>query len=306
MNKIKHFYSLTIAITCLFFFPDFPARAESPLPKPLVPLHSSGEDYMPHLEKMEKLLEEGKIFALYTEIQNVKRKMNSNMEIRRVKGKVIHTHEEVVAFEWLAYYVSSAPPFTADMFDLNVIPYDARNFDFSWKASIAVMLLNEDIEKKAKSLSVDTKKINTLHIIYLQKIFNSFFDSKLQLEISKKKEMSRISKIDEELRKAGHEPKSDFDRLEELKSERNRTVKMLSLKNYRISECRFHVEGMEKKFVDRIIKSFPHDGKGVQDAIIRSGYNSKEKCRDLLLRTTVRDKNTEYLFIGLPRKESKK
>jgi hypothetical protein len=63
---------------------------------------------------------------------------------------------------------------------------------------------------------------------------------------------------------------------------------------------------VEKDFVKKLIESHPKDGLRVQEIIMKCGYKTKEECRNLLLRTVGRKKETEYLFRGLPKIEPPK
>jgi hypothetical protein len=74
----------------------------------------------------------------------------------------------------------------------------------------------------------------------------------------------------------------------------------------RVGNFAWNIELVEESFVRKLTNSFPKDDRRIQEFIMKSGYDSKEKCRDLLLRTVGRGTEVKHLYRGLPSEEKTK
>jgi hypothetical protein len=282
------------------------ASGKSALPRPLVSLNETGSDYFESLTKIEERLSKGEIVEFYFDSLKIIKEIETNREIRRLEGRDKFDKEEAVASEWLAYWVTKAPvvPFFSDeeykneAFSRSAI-LKLENFngrDIGIKRWVFLELRGADNAKMAKLFSKNQKQIDGIHIFYWQILLRTFFDTEdlLQKEFFRgrvffEKEVSSVME--------------ESDLAQNLKI-RNFQL-YLNLKKNKYERCRRAIMDVREYFVDKLITTYPKDTSRIQEIIMKSGFSTKEQCRDLLLETVGKNKSTEYLFEGLPKLERK-
>lgn len=284
--------SLFLSLTCQ-------AQTLPSLPRPLREVQRSGAEYSAHLEGAGILLKEKKIDKFYQEVEFLIKKIDTNWEIRRNQSREIWTKEDVIAWEWLCYYLSTSPMFLDASFQKAELSPGSSIRDISCKQRIFQKIMNEGptlLEMKAKFLAVDVKKLNEVHVVYLQALVATFrYAQKEWIKLGEK----GLDEFREEEKKWKKTVGLDDEVVRrEQEKIRYRAQNLWRIRCDRSTMCENILSFDRRHIVGRVIKTYPKDGKRVQEFFLKSGY-SKEECRSLFLKSTVRNKSNDYLFIGL-------
>ena len=227
-----------------------------------------------------------------------------------------------MAREWWIYYVAIAPiygemvvttrggnkvPTLGPAFVIEEEGDDKEMFneqlklDVDHKHSAILILVENKPEEIAKLLVRDEKALDQLHLLWAQTLMRTLFEAKKQtrtVELKAREVHHKYSSLNQ-----------DDNSLDALAAFKFEVGRIISTKN-NVTNRRTHLETLirdrtEEQFVKKAIRAFPKDGASVHEYLMKSGFDSKEKCRDVLGRVLVRKKETEYLFKGLPPFEKK-
>ena len=202
--KTHHLYVTRGILVIVFFFvfghSSVMAQKHYSLPKPTVPLREAGSDYQEELTEMARLMGKGKTLKFYQTASTFNKKMQANIEIRKLeKRPLVYTREDAVAREWWIYYVAIAPVFAEKIFytpEGNKISYygvalaeteekdrkkmhiDDLKLDIDHKLSALLILVENSPEEIARLLSRDEKALDEVHLVWAQTLMRTFFEIK--------------------------------------------------------------------------------------------------------------------------------
>jgi hypothetical protein len=271
------------------------------LPPPLIAPTAAGEEYYPHLQKIEIFLNEKKTMDFYYEISSLYGKARANQKIRRLEGRPISEKAEIATWEWLGYYLARAPLFPDKPKYREGVAFPFLNFDISIKKIAYLKILTENVEKKAKFFDVESKKLNALHLRYLQAYLKSFAEARDEWQILAWKKKNEDEKEIEKMRQTPEAEEGSLEYAAALKTAHNRKNANASARLARSDALAAIIKYRTNIWAKRLIDSYPCDGASVRKNILDAGF-SKEQCHKLLLESVEeRNKETEYLFTDLPK-----
>ena len=284
-------------VTILPFFLGV-AHAKAEILPPLVPIHETG-DYLKTLEGMKDGLKNNDLRKFYTLARDFREKMAGNRRLREIRKRPKITREDQAALEWWSYYVAKAP----------LIPYEGLRrssyeeflqLDIAFKAYAFKVICQWNVEERGKFLKLDPRRLDACYLSQFQAVMKDLNDGFKAWE----KHAEEAGKLQDLMRERPKITDPDEDIEETLREWKKRYFEVHAFAgDFRRRRDFFRNEikdELEPKFIRKLIKSFPKDGGKVQEIIMKSGYETKEKCRDLLLREIQPNKETRHFFQGLP------
>ncbi|MDR0535150.1 MAG: hypothetical protein LBG65_02155 [Puniceicoccales bacterium] len=293
------------------------------LAPPLVPQQAIGK-YVPQLDKIRNLYEEGRILEFYQVADKTMK------EIRKKEGGDYPRSADAKAlFHWIGYYQLSAPLLTFDELENQAEGRYTTWYvtDFSSKVSACKFLCRDSAERSSLLFGLDEKsyrrrQVENLAIVlaHLSRMLAYCEDwvAHEKENADLKKNVGRWTHV-EEMKKPGAVLTTSSDPLS-LKLEDH-----LYWRGNRLGAMRISIENakefMLRDYIRKLVKCFPKQGHVVQSYVRRTGLCREwgEKGRHerllaykrmnpfpknlhltlLLERTIPRDKDTEWVFFGL-------
>jgi hypothetical protein len=285
------------------------------LPSPPIPIANAGK-YAPKIIKIQKLLDENKIWEFYNEIRLFSGEKKANWSAMGCPREQKDGEEALkVANEWLFYLLAKAPWIPTDEYvaketlDSNKVP----NFDNIMKQNLFEILTGESMFFLGEYMFFfkDKDGFDLLHVKYAISLLRAGRANEIkymaEFETTKKKPLITSNKMpivgshmeDFYYRQSGKH-------LDPVLEKRSRSLSRQSALTYSIES----LNGRRELFI-RIIECFPRNGEKVQEYIKKNAYESfgyykkfsltpDEMCLLLLDKYFPMTKETAYLYKGLP------
>jgi hypothetical protein len=289
------------------------------VPPPPIPIASAGK-YAPKILKIQKLLDENKIWEFYNEIRVFSKERAANWDaLGRPERQEDGETTLKIANEWLFYLLVKAPWISTDEYVEKEIP-DGRvvpNFDNNLKIALLELLIGQKVKSVIAGdeylffFEEGNRIFELLHLEYVIILLKTFDTKDVQYG---KEFLVR--------RRKSHIPTPGLKQLSkhELSAfyEKHGRYYDPALEKHSRSLTRSHWMsgslislGKAKGWITKIIETFPRDGAKVQEYIKKVGceqtdrykvYNltSDEMCLFLLDKYFPKTKETAYLYKGLP------
>jgi hypothetical protein len=309
-----------LCITLIFLGFSLFAEAQNSanLPKPLVSLADTGR-YRSDIEKIGKLFSEKKLVRFYGEASMLYYGFNKLTE------KENQSKERRAMYEWLFYYVASAPliPIEERLHGekiYKVVPGFSGNriYDVDMKDSALAVLSNGFIEERAQTLGVDSRALAKLHAAYMVTIGKSLQDIKAEASEEIDKEVSLHKRLGDELKElrlflASEKFKAlSNDEQRKLRVQfRDKRRRKEQTQEYLEEWVLIHNESqssyykMERRLISQLVAHFPKEGAVVQQHLKTLGYDAVSSAY-VLEQVVGRRKETTHLFLGLPDEKATK
>jgi hypothetical protein len=286
----------TGALALLFFLPLL-CRAENapPLAPPPIAAKEAGEEYFPHLEKMEKYLDESKLLEFYLEAERFVRKIRFTLNEERIGIYQLKGKEEHVACEWFAYYLTKSPLFSDEI--AQEISARYRLTDIQLKQFALDCILEVNFEKKSALLSVDKPKLRARYLSYAKVILKMLNTTRIELEKLEEQDWAKFR--EEETNK----PKSNIYDDEAVWRQRaieGKARELSLLRRDRSEECNHATEWSQRNLLYMLMAEYPNNAPRIHTFFFEIGY-SKEKFVRKFRKKFGGNKKTEYLFKDLPK-----
>jgi len=226
------------------------------------------------------------------------KKLWANESLRSALGEDTLVKEDEIAKEWRMYYVLSARVLTRE----EVIDERMQNFgsivDVNNKSGIGFKLSHENWAERAQLLGVPVTGLRDLHLSWIASVVGELLQAEIDMKKDREWQWKEYGKKEKEIKEkmASGETESGFS----LNLAMSPYRYAVSSSTYRIRTCGNQVENIERKLVANLLRYYPNKGGEVRTALMKAGYNTGEKCRDVLLRTVGYGKSNAYLYHGLP------
>jgi hypothetical protein len=303
--KYTYFFKLPILLAILTFCPVFPGYAHGnfPMPnadkihKPFVPI-SESKKYKQQLEELQQLLNAKDNWKFYNKAWDMSKVISQSNS--RDLAKMVDK-DFAVAFMWLSYFIATAPYLTYNeperpgggiwddedikFTQIGMMKYLGRKLPsfFGSRAGDARMLLRE--------YSLYT--IDSFHLAYAtaQKECASIAEARYSYFGEIRKEYEAY------LKPSLEKSKNSFsDELWNLGA-------FWSKKEAGLESATFH--SLETR-IDLFISVSGKNAARLHEQLTKAGYKDKDARHRILLKVVGRDKNTEWMYAGIPKSETKK
>jgi hypothetical protein len=297
MNILR---TTTIVIAMLFSSIAF-LRSQSSisLPEPLLPRAEAGV-FKHRLEKLRTMLLKGDLNDFPRSAWEIMYDIEQRIEKEKEVSKQIRTKEELVAQEWMYFYICMLPlPSLKTMWEEG---HKKEEF-FGVIASVRIRITiipEPEIEKYGLNKK-DFLRVRAAYTVWLLRKFQ-----KKEKEIREEKAGIIARRIDEEIKYR----RENFDRLAKGKEETQEEAQKRSIiEGYRRNSttfigdshllCRTEVQWGEEALLRFLFDYFYEDFPRINEYLTMAGYGDLSKRADLLvrMRTEFRDStDTDFLF----------
>jgi hypothetical protein len=321
MNKTCFFFrKLKNALVGIltFFVTQAPLSADRgiELPPPPIPIDSAGK-YAPKIMKIQKLLDENKLWEFYNEIRLFSKEQRENWSAIGCPREQKDGEKTLkIANEWLFYMLVKAPWIPTEEYIARE-PTDrnhAPNFDNNIKAQLLDLLTGKDSYSGGGYIfffSEGKREFELLHLEYLVVLLKAFDEKdakyKNEFETAKKRGFDRTAVVETLSNSERDAYRKKYGRYPETAEEKySRSMRRSSM----LFESR-KTSSERNYWLPKIVTTFPRNGAMVQKYIKKVGceltpkykkYNltSDEMCLFLLDEYFPMTRETAYLYKGLP------
>jgi hypothetical protein len=294
------------------------------IPQPLIAQREAGQ-YLPQLEKLQTLLKEKKHLEFYVESEKTFERAyeDDGRKLKFLKGNK-PTKEKLAALEWVYYYRLITPLLSSEQLEENGKMH--YNEDYSSKIDACERLCQERTSEVAELFSIDENELlkHRIEIIaetmaFLNKLSIYSKDTKTRTE----EDATQLEKFEGNAMRNNRGFSSMNESFINPSPEYMEVRRKKSSRQERRSSMKRQIERMLNSNMDYYIRKlaayFPKQGKTVQEYIKKTGfhvndvqevlekvgidYPSELHLAILLRRAIERNKETEWLFKGLPSNE---
>ena len=298
-----HKFKRMLAHVCLFLMglPFVWAKTLVSIPAPMFALKDVDGDYRVELENMRDTIEQGKNLECYQAASMFEKKMRANKRIRAIEGREQVTKEDLMARDWLLYYITITPPLALKEY---MRLEKSQQLDIDFKYTAGVILIQRSPSGMAKLLGQNEKMLEARYTAWTQAIMTGFFQINKETEPLYTQQCALLKELQD------NPPKDAYPGFDEewlvWKTQQGRILNTLDRISNRREQSSQKIESFGIFYARKIVEAFPNNGARVQETLMKSGFSTKEKCRDILIKAVGSDKKTEYLFRGLPPLEKPK
>jgi hypothetical protein len=255
-------------------------------------------DYHAQLEKMRLCLLQNKKHEFYTAAERLSAIIDADRTIRRIEKRQIKTREDVVATEWMRYFVAIAPTIPEADFLAQAVreryPYNEFDIEFKYSTFLSLYLISpEEYGEIERLLKKDIVKLKEIHLAYSAALIKGLRIAKKDSEKTRENFLEKSFPKDKNGR-IGF-PINNKKAEEKLRFIEISSAQMMS----RSSRADIRSSLMYLILVQKLVDAFPKNAEMVQQYLLLTGC-SKDECRAILMDKLIRTQETEHFFKGLP------